>query len=290
MMRKIFFCLWVIFSTLNCCEEPQKDQIKSGNLALTNSQQPGPLFGFGQNVIDKGDFQFFAYVDYLKGKQSGRKYNDFAPALLYAFNNHCSVFLAAPFAVQSSFDGQLNGIENILVQFEFDLYVKDEIKATDEITFIAAGLLPAGSPCMNPPTGFSAPSIFIATTMSHLAIDWYYFIEFGSIMTIPRKNIKYGDVFLYNFGLGKNIIGDPERCILSWLLELNGIYDGNDIFDGLSNPNTGSHFIYLGPSLWLSTEKFILQTGIEFIIYENLQGFQPQKQFFATLTVGWKFN
>lgn len=282
--------VFIFYFNMKCADDPEKIQVKLGNLALPNSQQPGPLFGFGQNVIDKGDFQFFTNVDYLKGKLFDSKYNDVAPALLYAFNNHCSVFLAAPFAVQSTFDGRINGIENILVQFEFDLYAKDKLTATDEITFLIAGLLPVGSPCMNPPTGFTAPSIFVGTTASHMAIDWYYFIEFGAIMPVPRKNIKYGDVFLYNFGLGRSIMGNPDNYIFSWLIELNGIYDGNDIFDGVSNPNSGSSFIYVGPSLWLSTKKFILQAGIEFIVYEKLQGIQPPKEFFAALTVGWKFN
>ena len=87
---------------------------------------------------------------------------------------------------------------------------------------------------MDPPTGFSAPSAFIAWTVSHIAIDWYYFIELGAIMPLPKNNIKYGDVFLYNFGLGRNILGSSQGCILSWLLELNGLYDSHDNFNGCS--------------------------------------------------------
>ena len=130
------------FKRCESCIEANSEQLKLGNLALPSSQQPGPLFGFGQNVVDKGDFQFFADVMYLQGKAKCRKYNDFTPALLYAFNDHSSIFLAAPWTVQSTFDGEMNGIQNILVQFEFDLYVNAKIDATDETTFLIAGLSP----------------------------------------------------------------------------------------------------------------------------------------------------
>jgi len=297
--KKIIYFLLIVFSMHLYCDdeteiadvENRKEQIKKGNLALPSSQQPGPLFSFGQNVIDKNSFQVFGIVDYLQGKCSGRKYNDVIPALLYAFNNHCSLYVAAPFATQSTFfDGQQNGIENIQVQIEFDLYNNDKEKASDEITFVGAVLIPAGSPFSNPATGFTAPSFFLGTTASHMAVEWYFFVAAGALLTAPRNKTKFGDVLLYDCGIGRNIHGNPDDYILTAILEINGFYDGPDIINGVLDCNSGNNTIYVGPSLWFSTKKLILQAGIEFPIVEQLRGIQPQKQYLATLTVGWKFN
>ncbi len=49
-------------------------QTPVGNFSLPISQQPGPLIGFGQDVVDEGDFILFSYMDYLSGCQ--KKYSE----------------------------------------------------------------------------------------------------------------------------------------------------------------------------------------------------------------------
>ena len=61
---------------------------KKGILALPTSQQPGPLFCFGQNSADQGDLQAFGIV--AKNKQSV----DVVPTVLYGVSDSFSLLCA----------------------------------------------------------------------------------------------------------------------------------------------------------------------------------------------------
>src|SRR5258708_18488095 len=69
-------------------------QKKIVNFALPGSQQPGPLISFGQNIVDKGDMQLFAYIDQLKGSQ--QNYKQVIPALLCGITDRLSLFIELP--------------------------------------------------------------------------------------------------------------------------------------------------------------------------------------------------
>jgi len=45
---------------MTIANEKEIQHIKEGNFALPTSQQPSPLFSFGQNILDKGDIQALA--------------------------------------------------------------------------------------------------------------------------------------------------------------------------------------------------------------------------------------
>ena len=76
-MKKILFILFYV-SVAFSRDQEKVDHIIEGNLALPTSQQPSPLFCFGQNIVDKGDVQIFGDVDYLKGKNL--KFSEFIPS------------------------------------------------------------------------------------------------------------------------------------------------------------------------------------------------------------------
>ena len=61
---EIFFLTGLFCVQLDCVSV---EQLQIGNLALASSQQPGPLIGFGQNILGKKDLQFFCYVSDLVG-------------------------------------------------------------------------------------------------------------------------------------------------------------------------------------------------------------------------------
>src|SRR5436190_21033773 len=65
-------------------------QLTMGNFALPTSQQPGPLIGFGQNIVEAGDRQFFLYANYLKGQQ--KKYVEAVPSFVYGISDTASLF------------------------------------------------------------------------------------------------------------------------------------------------------------------------------------------------------
>src|SRR5690348_12132238 len=60
------------------------DTPKEGNLALPSAQQPGPLFGFGQNLVEKGDTLGYLFLGSSRG--CNQRFNDLLPVFLYGIS------------------------------------------------------------------------------------------------------------------------------------------------------------------------------------------------------------
>ncbi|HEX4069308.1 MAG TPA: hypothetical protein VHX42_04375 [Candidatus Babeliales bacterium] len=268
-----------------------KDPIKQlhiGNFALPSSQQPGPLVGFGQNIIDKGDLQIFLYGDQLKGKQ--RSFNEVAPSILYAITDYLSLFVEQSVAVKFREDlFTSHGIEDLIAQVEGTFYERDTLHTQSQITLVGNIGFPTGSALKIPPTGFGAVSFFLGFTAFCMKTDWYYFTAMAGVFPTSHKTTQFGKQFLYQFGLSKNIAYKADGWILNWMVELDGFYSQRNKILGCMDLNSGGNFILLGPSLWFSTQRFILQGGISAVIFDHSFKNQFKNSYFAAVDVGWKF-
>jgi hypothetical protein len=293
-VEKYYFLMMVMIGPIffSFGKESRKNekikQINVGNFALPGSQQPGPLIGFGQNVIDKGDTQIFAYVDQLKGNP--RNFVEVAPSLLYAITDKLSIFLELPIAAHFTIqDLSSHGVEDFLIQLEYAAYKKATSTTINQITLVANMGFPTGSPFKVPPTGFGAVSFFLGFTASHIASDWYYFTSGSATLTTTHNNTKFGDQFLYQWGLSRNIWYKADKWIFNWMIELDGIYKQRNKVLGAIDPDSGGNELILGPSLWLSTQHIILQLGISGVIARHLFGNQPKDLYYLAANIGWKF-
>lgn len=265
----------------------EKKPLKIGNLALRASQQPGPLVGFGGNIIDKNQFQYFLFADESKGEN---KYNlETFPGVLYGISDNYSVFLNVPVALRFK-DGpnRSSGLEDVFVQLEYAFYNKNELLYVEQATVVTNITFPTGSATKNPPTGFGAPSIFLAATFNHTAIDWFYYLAAGAILTGENNRTKIGNQYLYQGTLGRNITNWPG-WILAWMVEIDGQYNERNIIKGVIDPNSGGNFIFLTPSLWLSSEHLVLQFGVGYAIQQNLLGDQRKNKWLYSFNLGWTF-
>jgi hypothetical protein len=77
-------------------------QSKIGNFALPPSQQPGPLFSFGQNILDKGDLEIMTFVAHLKGHRN--RTTEIVPAILYGISDKASIFGVLPICASQKFN------------------------------------------------------------------------------------------------------------------------------------------------------------------------------------------
>ena len=133
------------------------EQPKVGNLALPGSQQPGPLLGFGQNVVDKHDTQAFLFPDFLIGRR--KSFTEMAPSILYGIRDDLSIFIELPIAAQfKSRENRSSGPEDLVVQLEYAFHTHKTATATNQMTLVTSLLLPTGNDRKEPPTGFGSPS------------------------------------------------------------------------------------------------------------------------------------
>lgn len=284
--RIIFF---VIISYFGIVFTEDVQQLKLGNFALPSSQQPGPLVGFGQNMLDKGDLQLFNFIDYLHG--CNKNFSQIIPTLLYGFTTDLSLYLQLPIATKFQENNDLyRGPSEALMQLEYSFFNRSTETTLNQISVVANVAFSFESGFKSIRKGQATTNLFLGFTASHMGTDWYPFASLGVIYAVPEsKKTKYGNQVLYECGLSRNISYKEDGYIFNWMIELDGFYEQQDKECGACNPNSGSNTILFGPSLWFSTKHFSIQGGISGVIYEKLQGKQNRNKYYITVDIGWKF-
>lgn len=259
-------------------------QPKMGNFSLPVSQQPGPLLSIGQNFLTQGELLSWIYPLQLKGQRSS--FVQVIPSFLYGLTDTFSVLIELPIVVKSKYDNCTSrDFSDIVVQFEKVVYDRETNGIVNDISLLANVSFPVG----RSPLGFGSPAFVLGTTLSRTYIDWYFFGSFAGQITTFHKYNKFGNVFLYQGGMGKNIAYKSDTWILNWLIEFNGIYSQHNITSNVFVPNSGGNRILLGPSVFFSTHHLLLQVGISAVVQQHLFGDQPKENYLAAGYIGWKF-
>lgn len=267
--------------------DEEKTPLKLGNLSLRASQQPGPLAGFGENIIDKGQVQLFLFGDEYKRRKG--YFIDIVPSILYGITNNLSILINTPVAPRYKEKKHRSaGLEDAFVQFEYAFYNATNYCSTSQATLVTNITFPTGSSKKNPQTGFGSPSFFIGSTYNHTAIDWFYFGSLGAILTTFHSNSKTADQYLYEIGFGRNI-ASPPGWIFAWMIEVDGSYASKNIVKGSIDPNSGGNVVYITPSLWISSEKIIVQLGAGGVLIQHLFGNQSIFTHQIIFNFGWTF-
>lgn len=258
-----------------------------GNFALPTSQQPAALFGFGGNVIDKGEFQFYFFADYFYGKH--RVVSDLIPSFLFGITDEWSIYFNFPMTpyMKDNHD-RSSGLEDFFIQLEYAFYNRKTYLYEDQATVVANITVPTGSIKRNPPTGFGSPSLFLGGTFYRTYVDWILFTAQGAILTTSDHGTKFGDQFLYQWGIGKNL-PSPEGWIYAWMLEIDGQYNKKNRIHGKIDPNSGGNVIYITPSLWFSTKEILIQFGPSFPINQHYFGKQNKIEYAFNFNCAWSY-
>ncbi len=267
--------------------EEKAEPPKIGNFALPTSQQPATLFGFGGNIIDKGEVQLYFFADDFEGKE--KIITDLIPSILFGITSDWSVFFNFPFTPEMR-DGRdrSSGLEDFFIQLEYAFYNKSTATYVDQATLVGNITCPTGSLQKNPPTGFGAPSFFLGGTYYHTRVDWFAFTAQGAILTNSERGTKLGDQFLYQFGLGRNMVS-PVNWIYAWMVEIDGQYSQKNTIERILDNNSGGNVILVTPSIWISSKEFIFQFGISLPLTQRLHGIQHKFNYALNLNLAWSF-
>ncbi len=260
---------------------------KIGNFKLPTSQQPAALFGFGGNIIDKGEIQTFLFADGFFGRN--RTTTDILPSVLFGITDNWTLFFSFPFtpALQNG-SQKSRGLEDFFVQLEYAFYNKSTWCYVDQATILTNITFPTGSIHKAPPTGFGSPSIFVGATYYRTTVNWVFFAAPGAVLTGSDHGTKFGDQFLYQCGVSR-YIPSPRGWIYAWMVELDGQYNKRDRIEGLIDPNSGGNALYVTPSFWISSKCMLLQFGISLPVNQNLFGRQRKFDWAFNFNFGWSF-
>ncbi|KTD53781.1 hypothetical protein Lsan_4191 [Legionella santicrucis] len=277
-----------------------------GNYALGTSQQLGPFFSFGQNIVDKNQFIVSYLPSYIYSK--GQSILEGDPSLLYGITDSMSLLVTLPYAFRYN-NGTItrSGIGDLAIDLEYAFYNFENSKYSDQATIIFSPTFPvsnldtiskknnprqrvSGFSRKNSPASFSANSYFVGTTYSRMSIDWYGFLAPGVLLIEKHDSIQQGTQYYYNLGIGRDIKSKEKKYIFAGLLELNGQYSAKTTLASNTVPNTGGNLIYITPSLWFSTPKIVVQVGISLPINQYWYGNQSNVSYYTGSIITWTIH
>lgn len=289
----LFFIILCI-ATHNNARDEDTMHVWEGNLALPISQQPTPLFAFGQNIVAKGDLQLFGQADYLPSNHN--TFIEVIPGILFGVTKNLSLFFNIPAAARSGHNQNRSfGIEDVWLQAEYAFFNRDEERYAIQSTLVGIVFFPTEASKQNPSTGINAPAVLIGTTLSYTGVDWYAYISPEGVFSLDSQNKK---IFLYQAGFGRNIAYSSKNRVLTPLIELYGAFSKNSASNNtperqnsFPSGRAGGNNLYLGPTIWFATQRFILQAGILIPVLQKVTAENPNKnKYWAAANIGWKFN
>lgn len=283
MKRNLFFlCVVTVLNTeIFAGQTPPQE----GNFALPSSQEQGPLFGFGQNIIGKKDLQSYLYVDYIQARPE--QSSNIMPGLLYGIRDDLSIFVNIPITVSK---GPLppSTSAGVSVQVEYAYYSRESSSSEIQATVLAGLSGPNGSMIKQTISNDQSSTFFLGGTLNYMSVEWYAYGALGELFAIKHKSTKQGDNFLYQFALGRNL-HRSQKHIYACLVEFLGARFKADSINGVIDPESSGDLIFLSPSLWISSEKFILQCGLSLPIYQNFTGKNIKYDFQCAVNIAWTF-
>ncbi len=280
----IFCALLISAAILSAGSDDEPPEI--GNFSLPASQQVGPFYSFGDLIIDKGQVQFLFYVQDLRGKNSS--YIDIYPTLIYGATDNTTLSFAVPVASYKEENSASSGFEDLYFQVEYAFYTASTKTYADQATVVASVSVPTGSADEDPMTGFGNPGYFLGMTLNRMTVDWFAFMNYGALFNPTFKSLDIGDQYYYQYGLSR-VISTWKGWLFAWLLELDGTYTKQNRINGVLDPDSGGNEVLLIPSLWISSEKIIIQFGAGYPIYQNLNGNQPTSRYLIAADFLWTF-
>lgn len=281
--------LILILFYVQCVAQNKGRESGEGNFALPISQQPISLFGFGQSIVEAHDILVYTSLYYRLG--NNKKYIDVFPALVYGVTDRLTVYASVPFVPKyQECNRKSSGIADIFLQAEYLYYTKETDDDALWATVAAALVIPTGSANKCIPTGAGGSSFFLGTTLMYWSAQWYWVIAPFTYLTTQNSRTKFGNEFFYHGAVGRNLVGNPEGWIVTPMIELLGAHWQRDRIKGRVNCDSGGNVLYIGPSLWTSTNRFTGQVGVLFAVWQKLNGHQNKDKYLLGINVGWKFN
>ncbi len=269
-------------------EEEKKDEdlLPLGNFSVPLVTQISPLISFGQLLIGKNALLHQLTGIYAQGHDN---YDDvIAPNVIYGIRDDLSVFFSLPFTPRSrSGSSHSSGIEDIFLQGEYGFYNKTRADYTLQATVLANVQFPTGSSSKNPPTGHGSFGYFLGTTYAYTSFNWYAFISPGVNLTTTHHGTKFGNSYLYQWGFARCIKQlSPRGWIFDLMIEFDGTYAEKNKIRGITDLNSGGNVIFVTPSIWLSSKRWIFQWGIGFPLVQNLNGHQDKLKYSIDYNLG----
>jgi hypothetical protein len=290
--KKLLLLVLVSLSVVASAKETVEIEgpLPFGNFAVPAVTEIAPLISFGQLLI--GENALLAQVSGFRSQSHHGHFNAIAPNVIYGIRDDMSLFFTLPITFRNK-EGHSHssGLADALLQYEYAYYTRTRKEYTLQATVVANVQFPTGSMEKVPPTGNGWFSYFLGTTFAYMSRDWYAFISPGANFPTSHHGTKAGNSYLYQWGFARYIEAlSPPGCIFDLMIEFDGTYSQKNRRSHKEEPDSGGNVLLATPSFWLSSESWLIQSGVSFPIFQNLNGHQDKIEYEISYVAGLAFQ
>ncbi|MDT8368986.1 MAG: transporter [Longimicrobiales bacterium] len=197
-----------------------------------------------------------------------------------------------------------SGVGDAFLQSKWIFYREDRPGATTRVGIQGRLKVPLGSTDARLPSGEEAPRplqvgtgswdfeptlLFTATTPGR----WGFHGNAGWRFNGSDDGFEAGDLFLYNLAVGARLFPDVYQSMRdqTWVayLELNGEVSRRDEVDGVRNPDSGGHLLFLSPALqWIPTPSLLFEVSVQLPVLQELDG--TQLEYDTRVQIGTRYR
>lgn len=280
-------CLFVLTSNASTSEEPPP----IGNFSLPRSQRPGSFYSFGSNIIGPG--QLVARTLPNLFKSTGSYSIGSGATLLYGTSAKSSLLFSVPITpYTTNRTSHHAGLSDVGLQGEYAIYERASSKDSELGALLAGFTVPSGASALS----YGTFSYFFGGTYSHSWIDWIFFAAPGILQFGGNPKSRLGTRCYYELGVGRNISSQSGEYIFTGFLEVNGQYDKKNASPKpVTHQSGGSilsdgNLLFVSPSLYFSTQKWVLELGVSWPITQFWLGTQNEVNYFVGSAIAYTFD
>jgi hypothetical protein len=252
-------------------------------------RQVGPLFCYGQNILDKGQIRLRDRLFYIKNRDNSFTY--ISNQAFYALSDDWTSWIDFPVKLKNNGFGNTKRLIATRLETEYAYHHRVTPEKRVLVTVFGNCIIPTeytdDDNNLNPYNGTGSVSFYLATTASLLTYDWYAYGSAGIQLNVPYHKNRFGQLFRYEWIVGHSLPTSSWNTYI--MLEFSGVHLQKNRICGIKDVNSGGDVIYLGPSFVTRSDHFYVWTGIQGAVLSNLNGNQQQATLRATLMMAVLF-
>ncbi len=253
------------------------------------TRQVGPLFCYGQNILDKGKIRLRERPFYIKNKAHSFTY--LSNQAFYALSDDWVIWMDLPIKLHNKNFADTDRLIATRVETEYAYHHKVTSGKRVLATALGNCIIPTTSTDddsnLDPYNGTGSISFYLATTASVLTHDWYAYGSAGVQLNIPYHRNRFGELFRFEWIIGHSL---PTSSWNSYLmLEFSSARLQKNRICGIKDTNSGGNIIYVGPAFIARSDHFYVWAGMQGAMLSRLNGNQQQATLRAALMLAVLF-
>lgn len=258
-------------------------------IAANSAHAHEPVFGLGPETIYKGGIGLETEIEHEK--EGSERETAMHYEIIYGVTEDFSLTLGVPHIIEKKEGAEISdGLGEIALRGKYQLFRKNTLGASDKVALIYGLKFPTGDEDKEPTLGSGSLDHLFGLSLGHESRTIYGFIAGRYLLKTESGGKEKGDKVLIDVAFGFRPWLRPYK---SWdfvvLLENSYIFSEKDEVNGIKQENSGGEKILIGPTFLWSIRNLMIKGGIQFPVWQDLNGDQEETDFRSVIAVEYHF-